>query len=253
VGVLSAIYSTANGRFALQMRVGDAVLFSFTSASRLERGVTVAWSKTMTSKLAKVTGLALLAASFAFSGSLVYAGTEDTTSIQILTFDAVGNPGEIIAVLDCDTGDGMGTCPVDITVAAEAPTTTVADAFDPAVLEATAEATADTVEPAIRPVDAIIVTGDAAGEGPATATIPAPAAETATEDETTGDASLVLPNIEKAGDTSAAIVVEVTQSATVAMPGQPVDSEPVVTGSITELPSTTPVSRPGGKDGDEDC
>jgi hypothetical protein len=143
----------------------------------------------MTTTLAKVTGLALLAASFAFSGSLAYADTEDAPSIQVLTFDAVGDPGEIIAVLDCDTGDGMGNCPVDITVAAETPSTTVADAFDPTVLEATAEATPDTPDPAIRPVDTIIVTGDAAIEGPATAAIPAPAAETAAEDETTSDAS----------------------------------------------------------------
>jgi hypothetical protein len=174
----------------------------------------------MTTTLAKVTGLALLAASFAFSGCLAYA---DTTSIQVLTFDAVGDPGEIIAALDCDTGDGMGDCPVDTIVAAEAPATTVADAFDPAVLEATAEAAPDTAEPAIRPVDAIIVTGDAAIEGPATAAIPAPAAETAAEDETTGDASV----------------------------RQSVDEEPVVTGSVAEPSPTTPVSMLDGKNCDE--
>ena len=125
----------------------------------------------MTTTLAKVTALALLAASFAFSGSLAYADTEDTTSIQILTFDAVGNPGEIIAALDCDTGDGMGNCPVETLVAADTVATTVADAFDPAVLEATAEATADAAEPAIQSVDAIVVTGETAIEGPATAAI----------------------------------------------------------------------------------
>jgi hypothetical protein len=103
----------------------------------------------MTNTLAKVTGLALLAASFAFSCSLVYADTEDTPSIQVLTFDAVGNPGEIVAVLDCDGEDGMGNCPIDI-IAAEAPAadTTVADAFDPAVLEAAVEP----AEPTIRSV-----------------------------------------------------------------------------------------------------
>jgi hypothetical protein len=217
----------------------------------------------MKTTLAKVTGLALLAASFAFSGSLAYADTEDTTSIQILTFDAVGNPGEIIAALDCDTGDGMGSCPVETLVAADT-ATTVADAFDPAVLEATAEATADAAEPAIRTVDAIIaevnqttviiVTGDtdAAIEEPAlTAAIPAPATEPATEDKTTSDASLSQPNEEKA-EASTAIVVEVTQSSTVAVPGQPVEDEPVVTGSITEPSSTTPVSMLDDKHGDED-
>jgi hypothetical protein len=215
----------------------------------------------MKTTLAKVTGLALLAASFAFSGSLAYADTEDTTSIQILTFDAVGNPGEIIAALDCDTGDGMGSCPVETLVAADT-ATTVADAFDPAVLEATAEATADAAEPAIRSVDAIIaevnqttviiVTGDTAIEEPAqTAAIPAPATEPASEDKTTSDASLSQPNEEKA-EASTAIVVEVTQSSTVAVPGQPVEEEPVVTGSITEPSSTTPVSMLDDKHGDED-
>ena len=217
----------------------------------------------MTTTLAKVTGLALLAASFAFSGSLAYADTEDTTSIQILTFDAVGNPGEIMAALDCDTGDGMGSCPVETLVAADT-ATTVADAFDPAVLEATAEATADAAEPAIRSVDAIIaevnqttviiVTGDtdAAIEEPAqTAAIPVPAAELATGDKTTSDASVSQPNEEKA-EASTAIVVEVTQSSTVAVPGQPVEDEPVVTGSITEPSSTTPVSMLDDKHGDED-
>jgi hypothetical protein len=219
----------------------------------------------MKTTLAKVTGLVLFAASFAFCSSLAYADTEDTTSIQVLTFDAVGNPGEIIAALDCDTEDGMGNCPVDILVASEtaALTTTIADAFDPAVLEAAVE-TAETAEPAIRSVDAIIadvnqtvviiVTGDtdAAIEEPAqTAAIALPAAEP-TEDKTASDASAPQPNEEKADPASAAIVVEVTQSVTVAVPGQPVEDEAVVTGSITEPSSTTPVSQLDGKDGDED-
>ena len=219
----------------------------------------------MKTTLAKVTGLALLAASFAFCGSLAYADTEDTTSIQILTFDAVGNPGEIIAALDCDTEDGMGSCPVNISVAAEPTETTVADAFDPAVLEAAAEPAADTAEPAIRSVDAIIA------EVHQTAVIivtgrhrrprsrsrrrrrPSPRLRpNRTEDKTTSDASVSQPNEEKAGEASAAIVVEVTQSATVAVPGQPVEDEPVVTGSIAEPSSTTPVSMLDDKNGDED-
>ena len=228
----------------------------------------------MNTTLAKVTGLALLAASFAFCGSLAYADTEETTSIQVLTFDAVGNPGEIIAVLDCDTEDGMGSCPIGATLAAEtaATETTVADAFDPAVLEASAELTADTAEPTIRSVDAIIaevnqiaviiVPGDADAvieepaatgtiEEPAqTTTIALPAAEPTAEDRTTSDASAPQPNEEKAAEASAAIVVEVTQSETVAVPGQPVDEDPVVTGSVTEPASTTPVSV---LDGNDDC
>jgi hypothetical protein len=220
----------------------------------------------MTNTLAKVTGLALLAASFAFSGSLAYADTEDSTSKQVLTFDAVGNPGEIIAVPDCDNEDGMGGCPIDVTLAAETPATdtTVADAFDPAVLEAAAES-ADTTEPSIRSVDAIIAEVhqtvmiavpaevDALIEEPAqTAAIAAPAPEPISEDKTTSDATNSLPNEDKAGEASAAIVVEVTQSVTVAVPGQSVDDELVVTGSITEPSSTTPVSMLDGKNCDED-
>jgi hypothetical protein len=60
------------------------------------------------------------------------------------------------------------------------------------------------------------------------------------------------PNEEKAGEASAAIVVEVTQSATVAVAGQSVDEEPVVTGSVAEPSSTSPVSMLDGKSGDED-
>jgi endonuclease YncB( thermonuclease family) len=218
----------------------------------------------MKTTLAKVTGLVLLAASFAFCGSLAYADTEETASIQVLTFDAVGNPGEVIAALDCDTEDGMGGCPVDAYLTAEAPVvaTTVADATTD--LEAAAQAAADTAEPALRSVDAIIaevsqtvviiVTGDTetATEEPAqTAAVAVPAAE-ATEDKTTSDASVSQPNEEKAGEASAAIVVEVTQSATVAVAGEPVDDEPVVTGSITEPSSTRPVSMLDGKNCDQD-
>jgi hypothetical protein len=47
-------------------------------------------------------------------------------------------------------------------------------------------------------------------------------------------------------------VVEVTQSETVVVPGQPVDEEPVVTGSVVEPSPTTPVSMLDGKNGDED-
>jgi hypothetical protein len=219
----------------------------------------------MTNTLSRVTGLVLLAASFAFSGSVVYANTEDTTSIQVITFDAVGDPGEIIAALDCDSEDGMGGCPVDMAVAeAPAADTTVADAFDPAVLEATAEPT-DTTEPSIRSVDAIIAEvhqtvmiavpaeADALIEEPAqTAAVAAPAPEPITEDKTTSDATASLPNDEKAGEASAAIMVEITQSATLAVPGQPVDDEPVVTGSVTEPSPPTPVSVLDGKNSDED-
>jgi hypothetical protein len=47
-------------------------------------------------------------------------------------------------------------------------------------------------------------------------------------------------------------VVELTQSATAAVPGEPVEDEPVVTDSITKPPPTTPVSMLDGKNCDED-
>jgi hypothetical protein len=206
----------------------------------------------MKTTLAKVTALALLAASFAFSGSLAYADTEDTTSIQILTFDAVGNPGEIIAALDCDTGDGVGSCPVGMTVVADATASTVADAFDPAVLEATAEpaVAAEGAEPAIGSVDAIaaVVTGetDSTIEGPAQAT------EAVTKAETTRDASVSQLTEEKVAEASTAVVVEITHSVTVGVPGQSVVAEPAATGSASELSSNSPVSMLDGKNCDED-
>jgi hypothetical protein len=65
-----------------------------------------------------------------------------------------------------------------------------------------------------------------------TATIALPAAEPTIEDKVTIDASAPPPNV--------------------AVPGQPVDDEQVVTGSVTEPPSTTPVSMLDGKNCDED-
>jgi hypothetical protein len=55
------------------------------------------------------------------------------------------------------------------------------------------------------------------------------------------EAQPVLPNKDRVGEASTAIGVEVTSS-TVAVPGQPVEDEPVVTKSIAEPSSDTPVS-----------
>jgi hypothetical protein len=213
----------------------------------------------MTTTLAKVTALALLAASFAFSGSLACADTEDTTSIQILTFDAVGDPGQIVVALDCDTGDGVGSCPVGTTVVADATASTIADAFDPAVLEAMAEpaVVAKGAEPTIGSVDAIaaVVTGetDATIQEPAqAASTPAHRTETITEDKITTDASVSQPNEKKAARASTTIVVELTQSSTLVGPGQAIEDEPAATGSIAEPSSTTPVSMLDGKNCTED-
>ena len=166
-------------------------------------------------------------------------------------------------MLDCDTGDGMGSCPIETLVAADT-ATTVADAFDPAVLEATPEATAENNEPVIRSVDTIpakvnettvisaIGDSDTAIEDAAQSlAITLPAAEPASENTTTSDASVFRPNEERA-EAPLAIVVELTPSSTVAVPGQPVADEPVVSGSIAEPSPATPVSMTDSKDGDED-
>ena len=61
-----------------------------------------------------------------------------------------------------------------------------------------------------------------------------------------------MPNKDRFGEASTAVVVEVTQSSTLAVPSQAIDNEPAVTGSITEPSSTTPVSMLDGKNCHED-
>jgi hypothetical protein len=58
---------------------------------------------------------------------------------------------------------------------------------------------------------------------------------------------VVPPKNDRFGDASTTIEVEVAKSSTVAVPGQPVGDEPVVTGSITEPSSTTTVSMVDGR------
>ncbi len=253
--------------------------------------------------IAKVTGLALLAASFAFSSSLVYADPEDTVSApQVVALDNGATDSGIIAVLDCDTNDGVGACPVEATLAA--------DASQPATVEIATAETAAVAPPATEPseapvavaatetpaaeepaaampvVDAIIaeihatvivaVSGDDARlpEQPTGTIAEPPAADPvlAADDQTTNGASAAPVNEGTATQAAAAIVVEVTQTVTVAAPGQEVandepaqagsivatageeaaNDEPVHTGSIAETPATAPVSMLDGKSCDED-
>jgi hypothetical protein len=94
-----------------------------------------------------------------------------------------------------------------------------------------------------------LVTGetDATIQEPAqAASTPAPGTETITEDKTTTGASVSQPNEEKAAQAS------VTQLVTVAVSGQAIEDEPVVTGSISEPSSTAPVSMLDGRNCDED-
>jgi hypothetical protein len=248
--------------------------------------------------IAKVTGLALLAASFAFSSSLVYADPEDTTSApQVIALDAGATDSQTVAVLDCDTDDGVGACPVEATLYADAsqPASAAVEtaAAEPSAMApseapvAVAAETPATEEPAaaMNVVDAIIaevhatVIVAAPGEDASlpeqpTGTIAEPPAADpvlAADDQTTNGASAAPANEGTASQAAAAIVVEVTQTVTVAAPGQEVandepaqagsvvaaasqeasDEEPAHTGSIAETAATAPVSMLDGKSCDD--
>jgi hypothetical protein len=220
----------------------------------------------MTITLAKVMGLALLAASFACSGSLVYAETPEETSsaTQTLVLDAAASGSESVAIWDCDSEDGIGACPIDAQLvgsdelstatitspAAEAPATEVSATEAPASEVSAAETIAT---PAIEAVDAIIVEvtqtvtiavpaeGAAVIEEPAqTGSISEPSATepVLVADENTAAEAAAAPSIEAAN----AIEVEVTQSVTVAAPGQAAGDEPAYTGPLPEPSTTEPVS-----------
>jgi hypothetical protein len=230
--------------------------------------------------LAKVTGLALLIASFTCSGSLVYAETPEETSsaAQALVLDAAVSGSESVAIWDCDSEDGIGACPVDaqligsdeistatITSAAtEAPATEVSTtevlateaspAETPAIEVSSVEAAA---APTIQAVDAIIVevtqTVTIAGEGAAVIEEPAQTGSisepSTTEpalvaDEKTAQEAAAAPTVEAAD----AIEVKVTQSVTVAVavaasgPDVAASDEPAYTGPIAQRSTTEPVS-----------
>jgi hypothetical protein len=227
--------------------------------------------------LAKVMGLALLAASFACSGSLVYAETpEETSATQALVLDAAASGSESVAIWDCDSEDGIGACPVDaqlvgsdelstatITSAAAEVTATEVSATEVSATEVSAtEAPATEVSaaetaaaPAIQAVDAIIVEVTQTvmiavpGEGAAVIEEPAQTGSisepSTTEpalvaDEKTAQEAAAAPTIEAAD----AVVVEVTQSVSVAAAGQAVETAeaPASTGSIAEPATAEPAS-----------
>jgi hypothetical protein len=247
--MFSAIYSTASGRVR-SAGVTSSLSF-FTSAFGLKRGVTVAWSKTMTTTFAKASSrsASCLVCLQRLCGPRQHGRHDFHPDSH---FRRRRQPGEIVVALDCDTEDRMGNWPVETLVAADTVATTVADAFDQAVLEATDEATAGAAEPMIRSVEAIVVEvnqtavivvrgdPDTKIEQPAlTAAIAAPSVEPT--DTMASAESVSQPNEEKAGQAAAAIALEVTQPETLAIAGEPVD-DPVVTDSIGESSSTTPVS-----------
>jgi hypothetical protein len=198
----------------------------------------------MKTKFASVLGLAVLAASFAFGSSLVYAETEETSSpmqVIALVADTNGAESELSCVLD---SAGADIC-TDATKLAEVdqPST----AAGQTELSAT-EAPAST----IHSVDAI------AAEVNQTVTIAVPGENAADSnavdsEEPAGTGSIMAPPAAEpvamldAGTTIEAseapaigavdaIVVEVVQTVTVAVPGQDAgdSEEPAHTGSIPE-------------------
>jgi hypothetical protein len=168
-----------------------------------------------------VLGLALLAASFTCSGSLVYAQTPEETSstAQALVLDVAASGSESMAIWDCDSEDGIGACPVDAQLVGndELPTATITSAA--------AEATATEVS---------------ATEVSAAEVSAAEASATETSATEVSSAETVAETAIQAVD---AIIVEVTQTVTIAVPGEgaAVIEEPAQTGSISEPSTTEPV------------
>jgi hypothetical protein len=196
----------------------------------------------MKTKLASVLGLAVLAASFAFGSSLVYAETEETSSAIetiALVADTSGAASELSCVLD--------SAGADICTAAEK----LAEADQPSAAAGQTELSATEAAPAstIQSVDAIVA------EVNQTVTIAAPGENAAVSEEPVGIGSTTAPPAAEPvamldADTTVeasqapaigaldAIVVEVTETVTVAAAGQETGEGPIYTGSTAEPVAT---------------
>jgi hypothetical protein len=207
----------------------------------------------MKTKLASVLGLAVLAASFAFGSSLVYAETEETSSaieVVALVADTNGAESELSCVLD--------SAGADICAAAEK----LAEVDQPSAAAQTAaqtelSATEATSASTIRFVDAIVaevdqtvtiaVPGESAADSEEPAATGSMAAPSAAEPVAMLDANTTIEAPEapaiKAVD---AIVVEVVETVTVAAAGQEtVDCDgPMCTGSTAEPVATIAAKSP---------
>jgi hypothetical protein len=184
-------------------------------------------------KLAGVLGLAVLMASFTCGGSVVYADAPEALSsaMQALAPDANANGTESVGTLPCAfTDDGAETCTVNAALA-EVDQLSPAGAIEPSVTEASsteATSTDASAVPAIQSVDAIVV------EVTQTVTIAVPGqdedAEAAVLVESVPEPTATEPVLVVANATIDAalasaieadgIIVEVTQTATIAAPGQ---------------------------------
>jgi hypothetical protein len=182
--------------------------------------------KTMKTKLASVLGLAVLVASFICGGSLVYAQTAETSSVMQAVApvgDANGAESEVSCILD---SAGADICTVTAKLAEVDEPSDIGAQETLSVMQAAASAAdADGAE---SDVSCIL---DAAGADICTVTVKL--AEV-------GEPLDTAPAVEAAD----AIVVEVSQSVTVAAPGQEArdNEEPAQTGSISEPPAQEPVS-----------
>jgi hypothetical protein len=181
----------------------------------------------MKTKLASVLGLAVLVASFTCGGSVVYADAPEALSsaMQTLAPDANANGTESVGTLPCAfTDDGAETCTVHATLA-EVDHLSPAGAIEPSVTEASST---EAPAPAIQSVDAILVEvtqtvtiavpgQDEDAEAPVLAeSVPEP---TATEPVLVVANATIDATVATAIEADA-IVVEVTQTATIAAPGQ---------------------------------
>jgi hypothetical protein len=181
----------------------------------------------MKTKLASVLGLAVLMASFTCGGSVVYADAPEALSsaMQTLAPDANANGTESVGTLPCaSTDDGAETCTVHAALA-EVDQLSPAGAIEPSVIEASST---EAPAPAIQSVDAIVV------EVTQTVTIAVPGQDEDAEapvlvesvpEPTATEPVLVVANatIDATVATAIeadAIIVEVTQTATIAAPGQ---------------------------------
>jgi hypothetical protein len=195
----------------------------------------------MKTKLASVLGLAVLAASFAFGSSLVYAETEETSStieVIALVADTSGAESELSCVLD--------SAGADICAAAEK----LAEVDQPSAAAQT-ELSATEAAPAstIHSVDAI------AAEVNQTVTIAVPGENAAVSEEPAGTGSITAPPVAEpvamldanttieapeapAIGTVDAIVVEVVETVTVAAAGQESGEGPMYTASTAEPVAT---------------
>jgi hypothetical protein len=190
-------------------------------------------------KLASVLGLAVLVISFACGSSLVYADAEETSSAtETLAAVAARDEGRLSCVLD---SAGADICTVVAKVAELDQPAAAGETEVAATEEASAIHTADAIVAEVKETVTIAVPGDNAGssgEPACTGAVSEPAAAepVAVLDAAATTVASAAPTI---GEVDA---VEVSQTATIATPGQEAggSEDPAITGSIAAPPAGAP-------------